>query len=72
MQSIKFLIYDTSAKEENIEKEFYGPPTNCTELGQLGYTLNGYYLVNRSHTSKHIEIVLCRFEILPSNYDSTF
>jgi len=24
---------------------FYGPPTNCSDLTRLGYTLNGFYLV---------------------------
>ena len=24
---------------------FYGPPTNCSDLSRLGYTLNGYWLL---------------------------
>jgi len=51
--------------EKNITKPFYGPPTNCIELGKLGYTLNGYYLVKESNNGGQIEVILCRFQ-LPS------
>jgi len=54
---------------------FYGPATGCSDLGRLGYTLNGYYLVqekenkstNSSSSSNHrrIEIVECRFRQKP-------
>ena len=74
--TIIYSIYEISGKEEEVEenilKQFYGPPTNCTELGQLGYTLNGYYLVNGSHSSRQIEVVLCRFKLPPRNNESTF
>jgi len=44
---------------------FYGPPTNCYELGKLGYTLNGYYLVKGnfflSNTGK-VVVVYCNFK----------
>jgi len=50
--------------EENkvVMERFYGPPKSCTELGKLGYTLNGYYLVNGTASSHHIEISLCKFQ----------
>ena len=52
--------------EEESKKRFYGPATNCTELSKLGYTLNGYYLVNgnknESKKSKNIKVVDCRFK----------
>lgn len=62
-----------SGKEENIDDEinidrkFYGPATSCEELGMLGYTLNGYYIVKRksqsstSSGSKTTEVVFCQF-----------
>ncbi len=28
-----------------LQRRFYGPPTNCSDLTRLGYTLNGFYLV---------------------------
>jgi len=31
--------------DHNNRNIFYGPPTNCSDLARLGYTLNGYYLV---------------------------
>ena len=53
-----------SGKEKNdseVVERFYGPPNSCTELNKLGYTLNGYYLVNGSASSHHIEFALCKF-----------
>ncbi len=43
---------------------FYGPPANCSDLAQLGYTLNGYYLVNTDgvQNPKQIEAVYCAFQ----------
>ncbi len=57
--------------ENNTMKPFDGPPTNCSELGQLGYTLIGYYLVNGSHGSRQIEVILCLFTLPPSYNKST-
>jgi len=49
---------------------FYGPPTNCSELSQLGYTLNGFYLVkspqNNDSSTKdgkiQVEAFFCKFK----------
>jgi len=47
---------------------FYGPPTNCSDLTRLGYTLNGYYLVKNPALSDDfkkttkIETVFCAFK----------
>ncbi len=46
------------AKDENTP--FYGPATNCHQLGKLGYTLNGYYFV-KGDASK-IRAVFCGFQ----------
>ena len=47
------LIFMNSEKEEAPDiKSFYGPPTSCSELGALGHTLNGYYLVKRKDKLK--------------------
>ena len=46
---------------KNSVKRFYGLPSNCSDLGRLGYTLNGFYLVNGTN-NRNIEIVLCRFQ----------
>jgi len=45
-------------------KRFYGPPASCDDLQKLGYTLNGFYLVNGEGllNKNGFEIVLCRFE----------
>ncbi len=52
---------------ENIEEQttferFYGPPTSCNELRKLGYTLNGFYLVNGVNDRHQIEIIYCQFK----------
>jgi len=55
---------------------FYGPATGCNDLGRLGYTLNGFYLVQEkdSHSTnrigsnnRQIEIVECRFKQNPKS-----
>jgi len=45
-------------------RRFYGPPTNCSELSQLGYTLNGYYQVKSTNISdiNQVETVYCQFK----------
>jgi len=45
-------------------RRFYGPPTNCSELSQLGYTLNGYYQVKSANISDiiQVETVYCQFK----------
>jgi len=51
------LLFDRSDDdEERTTKKppplrFYGPPTNCSDLARLGYTLNGYYLVKHNNTN---------------------
>ena len=67
------LIYSKKKKTE-IEEEspaevvgpFYGPAASCHELGRLGYTLNGLYLLlgkdsNLNNKKKNIQIVQCEF-----------
>jgi len=59
------MSYSTSGKEKNLTEEensskpFHGPPANCIELQKIGYTLNGYYLVNSSGSNNEIEVVRC-------------
>ena len=45
-------------------KAFYGPPTSCEELGKLGYTLNGYYLVKGKDNFNRgrVRTVYCQFK----------
>ncbi len=51
----------SETEEINVVKRFYGLPSNCSELERIGYTLNGFYLVNETSNRK-IEIVFCRFQ----------
>lgn len=57
-------------EEQVTVKRFYGPPCNCSELGKLGYTLNGYYLINTSKNRSEIGIVFCRFLLPPGENES--
>jgi len=43
---------------------FFGPPTNCFDLSQLGYTLNGFYMVKSANipTETKVETIYCAFE----------
>ena len=47
----------------NNAARFYGPPTNCSDLGKLGHNLNGYYLVKSSDPSQKNKMmtVYCAF-----------
>lgn len=44
-----FLSTNRNDSEDDIQSKsssrFVGPPNNCSELGLLEYTLNGYFLV---------------------------
>ena len=45
------------------QRKFYVPPSNCSDLSQLGYTLNGYYLVNTDVLqAKQLVTVYCAFK----------
>jgi len=47
-------------------RRFYGPPTNCSALSELGYTLNCFYLVkapeNKNDGQMQVEVVSCAFK----------
>jgi len=43
------------------DQRFYGPPTNCSDLAKLGYTLNGYYMTRNGNGEGSIGVVYCRF-----------
>jgi len=40
-------------------------PANCNEISELGYTLNGYYLVNDSATVARFGVFFCQFKLPP-------
>ena len=49
---------------KEIHRRFYGPPTNCFDLSQLGYTLNGVYMVKLANITieTKVEPIYCAFE----------
>jgi len=51
---------------DNKISRFYGQPTNCSHLSQLGYTLNGFYLVKSANlldtSGLQLETVFCSFK----------
>ena len=60
------LIPVNKPEDENsnqANRKFYGPPTNCSDLGKLGHNLNGYYLVKSSDPSQKNKMmtVYCAF-----------
>ena len=36
--------------EQNVQ-HLYNNPSNCNDIGMLGHTLNGYYLVNSTESA---------------------
>jgi len=56
-------INDDEKKKAKMLKLLYSPPTNCSELAKLGYTLNGYYLIrNASFNQGSIDMTYCQFK----------
>ena len=51
---VSILYGDRRNDTEKYRNRFYGPPTNCSDLTRLGYTLNGYYLVKPNNTETTI------------------
>ena len=62
-------------------RRFYGPPTNCSELSELGYTLNGFYWVKAHQTENNgttkdgdkmqVEVIYCTFRHPEGIYNRT-
>ena len=62
-------------------RRFYGPPTNCSELSQLGYTLNGFYLVKTAENNHginmkdgdeiRVKVISCTFKYPKGIYTSS-
>ena len=69
----KFYVFQYSGREKEeygearaIENRFLGPPTSCSDMRKLGYTLNGYYLVNGikdDFNRGKVKVVYCRFQL---------
>jgi len=59
----RLLPTNDNTKSQKMEK-FYGPPTSCSELSQLGYTLNGYYHVKSANIPdiNQVETVYWQFK----------
>ncbi len=65
-----------SSIDNPFRNRFYGPPTNCSDLNRLGYTLNGFYLIqpiihsetsvtndsNKIGKNHKLETVFCAFK----------
>ncbi len=78
------LIPVTKPNDENsnqANQKFYGPPTNCSDLSQLGYTLNGFYLVKAPESKSiyqkdgdtiKVEVISCTFKTPEGIYQPSF
>ena len=51
--------------EEQTAKQINSNPANCNDIGILGYTLNGFYIVNGKNSAGRFGVVFCQFK-LPS------
>ncbi len=58
-----------SGNEHPAVKRFNSNPTNCGEIGKLGYTLNGFYIVNGSDSDGRFAVVFCHFLLHPNGAD---
>jgi len=66
---------DTNDETNSKVHRFYGPPANCSDLKELGYTLNGFYLVKPDRGStldeSNIKTVYCSFKQPEAVFDSS-
>jgi len=61
------------------DRRFYGPPSSCSDLSSLGYTLNGFYLIKPPEDKNiedmtKLETVFCSFrqkQVAGTYYDSS-
>ena len=64
-------------------RRFYGPPTNCSDLSKLGYTLNGFYQVKSNFSAvndssndddvdtSNVETIYCAFKQPDGTFNSS-
>jgi len=50
--------------EQNVQ-HLYNNPSNCNDIGMLGHTLNGYYLVNSTESAGRFGVSFCQFKLPP-------
>ena len=53
------------------QRLYYGPPTNCSELSELGHTLNGFYQVQSLKPETQLETVYCAFKQPPGAFNES-
>jgi len=53
-----------TAAEQNVQR-LNSNPSNCNDIGILGYTLNGYYLVKSSERVGQLGVFFCKFKLPP-------
>lgn len=75
---LRILLGERKNDTNNQISRFYGPPTNCSDLIKLGYTLNGFYLVKTNNTDNtkdvhnlKTETVFCSFKQPEGTYKPT-
>ena len=65
---------DTNETNSKVHR-FYGPPANCSDLKELGYTLNGFYLVKPDRDStlddENLKTIYCFFKQREAALDSS-
>ena len=63
-----FVFSDGKTKnksEEQTVQQINSNPTNCNDIGKLGYTLNGFYIVNGNDNTERFGVVFCQFKLPP-------
>ena len=75
---LRILLGERKNDTNDKISRFYGPPTNCSDLIKLGYTLNGFYLVKTNNTDNtkdvhnlKTETVFCSFKQPEGTSNST-
>ena len=61
-----YHISDGKSKNKTEEKpvqRFNSNPTNCDDIGKLGHTLNGFYIVNGSDSRGRFVVTFDQFQL---------
>jgi len=78
------LLYNRKSNgTDMMPRRFYGPPTNCSDLSKLGYTLNGFYQVKSNCSAvndssnadavdtTNVETIYCAFKQPDGTFNSS-
>jgi len=56
---------ETNKTKTQLIQQKADKPANCSDIRELGYTLNGFYIV-ADHSTGRFGVVFCQFKLPPT------